>query len=168
MTLSPATSDHAQARFHLAITFIATSFVNLRHEMTSTTVDDHGSPALTRRGRAATLLSLFHYVTSPKNTARCAQRISRSGSAIFRLCRNGACRTRIGTRAADALFHQGGVEPSVSEAGDSEFSRRRTPPRGAVGHARAWPDAVAGGWNDLVDESSGAPDEALLRAWAQS
>ena len=31
-----------------------------------------------------------------------------------------------------------------------------------------WPDAVAGGWNDLVDESSGAPDGALLRAWAQS
>jgi len=31
-----------------------------------------------------------------------------------------------------------------------------------------WPDAVAGGWNDLVDESSGAPDEARLRAWAQS
>jgi RNA polymerase sigma factor (sigma-70 family) len=31
-----------------------------------------------------------------------------------------------------------------------------------------WPDAVAGGWNGLVDESSCGPDEALLQAWAQS
>jgi RNA polymerase sigma factor (sigma-70 family) len=29
------------------------------------------------------------------------------------------------------------------------------------------PDATADGWSDLVDESSRAPDEALLRAWAQ-
>ena len=30
------------------------------------------------------------------------------------------------------------------------------------------PDAAADGWSDLVDESSRAPDEALLRAWARS
>jgi RNA polymerase sigma factor (sigma-70 family) len=46
------------------------------------------------------------------------------------------------------------------------IDERRRAARTVTPHVR--PDAVAGGWNDLIDQSSCAPDEALLRAWAQS
>lgn len=46
------------------------------------------------------------------------------------------------------------------------IDERRRAARSVTSDVR--PDAVAGGWSTLADESSCAPDEAMLRAWAQS
>jgi RNA polymerase sigma factor (sigma-70 family) len=72
-----------------------------------------------------------------------------------------------GRLLAHADSRKGSFRPYLKQAiRNFLVDERRRAARAVTPHV--WPDAFAGGWNGLIDQSSCAPDAALLRAWAQS
>jgi RNA polymerase sigma factor (sigma-70 family) len=71
-----------------------------------------------------------------------------------------------GRLLAHADQRKGSFRPYLKQAiRNFLVDERRRAARAVLPQVR--PDTLAGGWNDVIDQSSCAPDEALLRAWAQ-